>query len=184
MRTQRVVFVPEWIVRGIKRNSMKLEDLLFFERIQAIFSKSELCSLVAMAGLVPQLIGNDKVQSDINCIESLWKSNLKQEQQSLLSVIDSVSEMARMLPRDETLRRIYGEQVKTPLGKAACMYESYLVGDSYIFVVVNTGHQASDYVKACSELIRDVAKKHYVYEKYHQLMSRAWGRAYIESLSR
>lgn len=184
MRKQRVVFVPEWIHRVIKREGLKLEDLLSFERIEAVFSRSDLANLTVMKDLAPKLIGNDKFQFDIACICEIWKSKLKQEQQKLFSVIDSIEGIHSKLAREETLVRIYGEQNQQISKNQNAIYESYLVGDSYIFVVVKTGFAIQDYSNACSELIRDLAKKHNVYEEYHELMSRPLGCAYVESLSR
>lgn len=168
----------------MQRNSKKLEDLLYFERIQAIFSKSDLCSLVAMPGILPRLIGNDAIQSEVHHLDHHWMGNLKQEQQSLRSVINGLTSVSAAVSGEETLGRIYGEQGQYGATETAEPYESFLVGDSYIFVVVNTGHQVSDYVKKSSELIRDLLKKHYVYENYHELMSRPLAAAYVESLSR
>lgn len=181
---RRVVFVPVWIYRVLQRNSKKLEDLLYFERIQAIFSKSDLCNLVAMPGILPGLVGNGAIQSETICLASHWLGNLKQEQQSLRSAINSLTSVSAAVSGEETLARIYGEQGLHGSQEAKDPYETFLVGDSYIFVVVNTGHQVSDYTKKSSELIRDLLKKHYVYENYHELMSRPLGAAYVESLSR
>ncbi len=184
MRTQRVVFVPGWIPRILKRHSLKFQDLLSFERIEAVFSKADLASLVVMKDIVPKLIDYDQLVSDTACLFEIWRSNLKQEQHQLRSVIDSIQGIHTKLGKDETLQRIYGERHQATFENPNAIYESYLVGDSYIFVVVNTGFTIQDYVKVRSELIRDIVKKHNVYEEYHQLMSRPLGLAYIESLSR
>ncbi|BAW19069.1 hypothetical protein [Ralstonia phage RP31] len=185
MQEKQFAFIPWWIIPVLKRNSLKTEDLLSFERIRPFFSTEDLTSLAAL-GYQAQLFAGNGVGSDTISWTARWLASAS-DARVQQAITDIAALAASELTQEETLRRLVVEpssavSVSAGYVPPAETFEVSLMGDLAIAVVLKQGFTLAEHVKNSINLLRCMAKQLYVYEDYHELVSRPVGQAYIESL--
>lgn len=184
MRHPQIAFIPSWIVRVLKRNDLKLEDLLYFERVKPFLSSDDLLGLMAIREC-SQIFTNKDVEFDVLRWQDLWESNTHKDRAALqksLSAIVSLSGSDKV--KEETLTRLFTERDVTRSAEDKTTFEVKLFGDTNVAVIVHCGKERSLYANQHKELIRQVVQKLCVLQPYHTVMDRCIGLAYVESLSR
>lgn len=184
MQRKQIALIPWWIDKVLKRNSLKSEDLLSFETVSKYLSNEDITGLIASEYLAKHFAYGD-ITGDLVCWRDRWIKNSAQ--------VDSLYALANT---EETLRdtlyRICAPG--TPPLAETVTSGSYvlpavtdtatvsLMGDHGIAVVLNAGYSTGDHAGNSIALLRLMVKTLYVYEDYHNLMSRPVGSAYVESL--
>lgn len=185
MQEKQFAFIPWWIIPVLKRNNLKMEDLLSFERIRPFFSTEDLTSLAAL-GYQASLFAGNGVEPDTVSWTARWLASAS-DARSQQAITDIAALAAAKTTQDETLRRLVVEPspaVSASSGYAELVesYEVSLMGDVAIAVVLKQGFTLAEHVKNSINLLQCMVKQLYVYEDYHVLVSRTVGQAYIESL--
>lgn len=188
MQQKQFAFIPWWIASVLRRNNLKTEDLLSFERIRPFFSTEDLTSLVALSHCTHLFAGNgigyDTTQWSDRWLASANDARTKQ------AISDIATLAASQEVQDETLRRLAVDPSTVPtssipmIGNVELLetFDVSLMGDSGISIVLKQGFALIEHAKNSINLLRCMARKLYVYEDYQNLVSRPVGQAYIESL--
>lgn len=179
MQNKPYAFVPDWIVKTLKRNGLKLEDLLYFERIQPFFSTDDLASLVCCSALSKTFTGVD-VSGDTHLWGVHWLENSNEA--SKKSIHDVLALSRSDAANEETLARLAQMPTESRYEEKRESFKVELVGDFGVFVVLASGFTADQRMMDHFKITQCVLKKLYVYEEHHKLMARPLGRVYIESL--
>lgn len=189
MQKKQFAFIPWWIIPVLSRNNLKKEDLLSFERIRQFLSTEDLASLVALSRLTKYFAGNG-LEYDTTHWDDRWVAPATDARSK--EAIANITMLAAQEPfLDETLRRICAGDNAAPISllsigdadvKKSDTFEVSLMGDFGVAVVINPGFTLLQHAENSINLLRCMVKQLYVYEDYHQLMSRDIGEAYIESL--
>lgn len=179
MQNKPYAFVPDWIVKVLKRNSLKLEDLLYFERIQPFFSAEDLASLVCCSALSKNFVGVD-VSGDTHSWEVHWLHNSNDASKQSIRDILALSRADAV--KEETLARLAQVPTESKYEEKRESFKVELIGDFGVFVVLASGFTTDQRILDHFKITRCVLKKLYVYEEHHSLMARPLGRVYIESL--
>lgn len=180
MRHKPYAFVPDWIVKVLRRNNLKLEDLLYFERIRPFFSAEDLASLVCCHDLCSVFIGSD-VSGDTHSWEGHWVGNTT-DAASKQSIQDILALSYAEETKAETLARLAQTPPEARYEENRESFKVELVGDFGVYVILNSGFTAAQRTADQFKITQCILKKLYVYEEHHDLMSRPLGRVYIESL--
>lgn len=173
-------FVPDWIVKVLRRNGLKLEDLLYFERIRPFFAHEDLASLVCCYDLSSQFIGVD-VCGDIHSWEGHWVANAT-DATSKQSIQDILALSYADKTKADTLARLAQTPSESRYEEKRESFKVELVGDFGVYVILNSGFTTDQRVVDQFKITQCILKKLYVYEEHHDLMSRPLGQRYIESL--
>lgn len=188
MQEKQLAFIPWWIAPVLTRNGLKTEDLLYFERIRPFFSTEDLTSLAALSHcahfFATKGIGYDTTQWCDRWLASASDARTKQAIMDIAALANSQE------VQDETLRRLTIDPSSVPsmdpsspgYGLPSDTFDVSLMGDEGIVVTLKQGFTLADHAKNSFNLLRCMAKKLYVYEDYHKLVSRPIGQVYIESL--
>lgn len=179
MQHKPYAFVPDWIVKVLRRNNLKLEDLLYFERIRPFFSAEDLASLVCCSDLSKFFIGRD-VNVDTHSWVSCWLDSVSDDKKQSVRDILALSNAEEV--KEETLTRLAQVPESAKYEKNRESFTVALVGDFGVFVVINSGFTAAQRSMDHFKITQCTLKKLYVYEEHHSLMARPLGRVYIESL--
>jgi hypothetical protein len=180
----KIAFIPSWISRVLKRNSLKLEDLLYFERVKPFLSGDDLLGLMAI-GTCSQIFTNKDVGYDTLRWQELWVDNTHKDKSALQkSLSEFVSLSGNDNVREDTLTRLFTERDVTRGAEDKTTFEVKLFGDTNVAVIVHSGKERALYANQHKELIQQVVQKLCVLQPYHEVMGRCIGLAYVESLSR
>jgi hypothetical protein len=184
MQEKTFAFIPWWISAVLVRNNLKSEDLLSFERIRPFFSTEDLASLVATSFVARYFVCNG-IGSDITQFYDRWQASAS-DARTKQAIADIAALAFSNEVQDETLRRLVTETPSKPstmpsTGPSAT-YEVALMGDVGVAVYLKQGFTLAQHNANSFDLLRSMVKKLYVYEDYPQLVSRAVGDAYTESL--
>lgn len=185
MQAKQFAFIPWWIPPVLSRNNLKTEDLLYFERVQPFFSTEDLTSLVALSFQTHLFAGNG-AGDDTTLWCDRWLASVSDARTK--QAIQDIATLARSQEvQEETLRRLtvdpstVTDHLEENVGPSDT-FEVSLMGDSGIAVFIKRGFTLADHAKNSFKLLRCMVRKLYVYEDYHELVSRPVGKAYVESL--
>ncbi len=189
MQQKQFAFIPWWIIPVLSRNNLKKEDLLSFERIRQFLSTEDLASLVALSHLTKYFVGSG-AEYDITHWTDRWVATATDARSK--EAIDNIAMLGvQATTIDETLSRISARDGSVPTAmfndgvvdaNKSDTFVVSLMGDFGVAVVLNSGFSLIQHAQNSINLLRCMVKQLYVYEDYHQLMSRGIGEAYIESL--
>lgn len=180
MRTKQIAFVPQWIDTVMKRNALGGDDLLKIERLAPFFSIEDLASLIAL-GHRSIFFTAISVTDDSLSWDDRWYDSTKDVRLQKL-VNDAAMLASQGQFQNEILNRLFATQSSVAGEEQKETFEVSLLGDEGVKVLLLTGYSREQHIANASKLFRCIVKQLYVYEEYHQLMSRPVGMAYIESL--
>lgn len=80
-----VAIIPHWVYETLKRNSMKIEDCLNFNKIKPIMSAEDLGSFLAIQQSTEHLVGTPIQQSGQFDLLSKWMGSASKENISYLA---------------------------------------------------------------------------------------------------
>ncbi len=184
MGVPRIALIPQWVHRTLRRNGLKTEDLLQFERIRPLFSSDDLLGLMSL-GASSQVFTGVDVRADVLGWAAHWigtNANLSEASKKSILDLDSLAGLEQR--KEDTLQRLFTEQPPRYEERVNETFAVDLLGDRHVAVTLFSGHALAEHASKQVELIRCLVKKLYVYEEYHRVISRDVGKAYIESLSR
>lgn len=182
MQQKHIAFIPQWIAQVLGRNNLKKEELLSFETISKYLSTEDLVSLVVTGHLSDHFakgVVHDKMDFVYRWLASTNDAKLKDTINTIaaLSVVETT--------KTEVFNRLCerGSVGNTTAGASGPVtFELSLMGDLGVAVVLKAGFSPLEHAQNSSTLLKQLVKQLYVYEDYHQLMSRPVGLAYVESL--
>lgn len=188
MHEKQFAFIPWWILLTLRRNNLKTEDLLSYEKIKKIFSTEDLTSLVALSYMT-KYFTNKSVEYDTTHWVDRWVTKTT-DARTVAAINDLANLAGSPSVQDDILTRLSGnsvvevdyraESVSTVMSSES--FEVTLMGDFGVAVVLKPGFTLVQHAQNSSNLIRCMLKQLYVYEDYQKLMSRPLGLAYVESL--
>lgn len=183
MRNKQFAFVPQWIDDVLKRNALASDSLLDFEKVAPFFSMVDLAGLVAL-GFKARLFTSYNVESDTLHWLSVWRISAKTPVNQKL--VDDIATLANSESfQKETLDRIYAVSGHDSFGekKQKETFEVSLLGNAGVRVSIRSGFTAPQHAANSPELFKCMVKQLYVYEEYHNLISRSVGATYIATLA-
>lgn len=191
MHEKQFAFIPWWIIHILRRNNLKNEDLLSFEKIRKVFSTEDLTSLVALSYMTKYFVNKGNEYDTTHWCDRWVTKTTDARTQALINDIANLAGQPSV--QDDILTRLTGnsavqanyleDSVTTvKSSEKAESFEVSLMGDFGVAVVLKPGFSLVQHAQNSTVLIRCMLKQLYVYEDYQKLMSRPIGVAYIESL--
>lgn len=168
--SRRLYAIPYWVASTMRRNNMKMEELLDFEKAKAVLSQNEIVDLLTIHQLGKDLFPTKSNHHD-NPFSCWWfTDNQTKESIKANSVIESkmVLEPGRF---DEVKNRLYSEDtyrtdVAVSPSDPAAGFEVVALRDQAVGVILyNNIRKAGDARELEYQLLRAIVKQLYVYEQ-------------------
>lgn len=169
--SRRIYAIPYWVASVIRRNNMKMEELLDFKKASAVLSQNDLVDLLCFHQIGKDLFPTRPHQHD-NPLGQWWFTDAETKESIKAShglECKLALEPARF---DEVKCRLYSEEASSRTDVAisnsdpACGFEVVALRDQALGIILYNGiRKAADVRETEFQLLRSVAKQLYVYEQ-------------------
>lgn len=169
--SRRIYAIPYWVASAIRRNNMKMEELLDFDKASALLSQNDIVSLLCAHQLGKDLFPSMPTHHD-SPLGSFWftdaqtKENIKASHNvecKLALDPDAFAEVKKRLYSEDASSRT---DVAISNSDPACGFEVVALRDQAVGIILyNSIRKAGDVRETEYQLLRAIVKQLYVYEQ-------------------